>query len=80
MAKIICTECGEVHRKNRSKHLRDVHGHDTRRGGLVAEYFLRPEAFGISKEALLEFEDGDTIACSYTFPLDVTMRRNLQGG
>lgn len=78
MAKIICTECGEVHRKNRSKHLRDKHGLDTKRGGLVAEYFINPEVLGIAREALADFGEGDVVVCTYTFPLDSQIRRNLQ--
>ena len=80
MARIICAECGEVHRKNRSKHLRDKHGLDTSRGRLVAEYFITPESLGIARDALMDFEEGDTVVCAHEFPLDMLTRRSARGG
>ena len=35
-----CRLCGETIKANRSKHLRDVHGIDSRYKGAVKEYFV----------------------------------------
>lgn len=59
--KQICRRCLRRISLNRSAHLRNEHGIDSRFKGAVAENFADPIEFGITTETLSKIREGEAI-------------------
>jgi hypothetical protein len=59
--KQICRKCLRRISLNRSAHLRNEHGIDSRHKGAVAEHFAEPSEFGLTQIQLEQYKEGEVI-------------------
>ena len=57
----ICSKCKRKITRNRTAHLKEVHGIDADFKGAVKMYFLRPEEVGLTKEEFDKMAEGEHV-------------------
>ncbi len=58
----ICRKCKRKISQNRSAHLRDEHGIDSRHKGAVADNFAEASEFGLTRKQLESIKEGEVIS------------------